>query len=99
MVVASCFGALVGLSCRRLLSGFAELSYEARVVFVLSVGWGLSHSGCVVGVRVVLWVRGGSVVRSVCVRTFGFFGNLLHLCICVALSSFPLWGLAVDLVL
>ena len=58
-VVFSLFGALVGLRCRRLLAGFAELSYEARIASVRSVDWGLSVGGGVLCVRGVRWVRGG----------------------------------------
>ena len=49
-------GARVSFKCRRLLAGFAELSYAARVASVLPVGWGLSVDGVVLCVHVVRWV-------------------------------------------
>ena len=54
--VFSLVRARVGLNCRRLLAGFAELSYAARVASVLSVGWGLSVDDAVLCVHVVRWV-------------------------------------------
>ncbi len=60
-IVFSLVRARVGLNCRRLLAGFAELSYVARVASVRSVGWGLSVGCGVLGVHAVRWVGEGSV--------------------------------------
>ncbi len=71
-VVFSGIRARVVLPCRRLLASFVDLAYEARVVSVRSVDWGLSVGVSVVGGRDVRRVRGGAF------GIFVFLESLLH---------------------